>query len=57
MFSTNQNRYEKQKERAIKRKLEFINLLGGCCQKCGYKKNITALNFHHRNPKEKQREI
>lgn len=24
------------------------------CQKCGYSKSISALDFHHRNPSEKK---
>lgn len=28
-------------------------MLGGCCSRCGYNKSITALSFHHINPKEK----
>jgi hypothetical protein len=26
---------------------------GGCCEKCGYNKNMAAFDFHHKNPKEK----
>ena len=26
---------------------------GGCCENCGYDKNLAALQFHHRNPHEK----
>jgi 5-methylcytosine-specific restriction endonuclease McrA len=36
-----------------KRKEKLINMLGGCCSKCGYKKSISALSFHHINPKTK----
>lgn len=39
--------------RRLDRKSELILSKGGCCQKCGYKKNYAALQFHHRNPKEK----
>ena len=28
-------------------------MMGGACQKCGYKKCIASLSFHHKNPKEK----
>lgn len=49
----NNNCYDKQKERALKRKLELIELKGGKCQICGYDKNIAALDFHHTNPEEK----
>ena len=41
------NTYHSQTVRAISRKLEFINLKGGCCSKCSYSDNISALEFHH----------
>ena len=53
----NPNEYRKQKERALKRKLELIELKGGKCEKCGYDKNIAALEFHHLNPSEKSFQI
>jgi hypothetical protein len=34
-------------------KLKAIEYLGGFCQKCGYDRCPDALEFHHRNPKEK----
>lgn len=37
-------------EKIKKLKLEF----GGKCKLCGYSKNLNALVFHHRNPKEKK---
>jgi hypothetical protein len=49
----NPNDFRKQKERAYKRKLELIDMLGGKCSKCGYDKNFAALEFHHKNPIEK----
>ena len=36
-----------------KRKEKLVKMLGGCCSKCGYKKSITAISFHHINPKDK----
>ncbi len=36
-----------------KRKEKLVKMLGGCCAKCGYKKTLSALSFHHLNPKEK----
>lgn len=38
-----------------KRKLKelMVEYKGGCCQKCGYKKYLGALEFHHLNPDEK----
>lgn len=32
-------------------KLWAVALLGGACQRCGYKKCIAALVFHHKNGK------
>lgn len=49
----NPNDYKKQCERALKRKLELITLKGSKCEKCGYDKNIAALEFHHINANEK----
>lgn len=40
-----------------KRKYYFITLKGGGCEVCGYKKNMTALEFHHINPKDKKFEV
>lgn len=44
---------EYHKKRGLKRKIELILSMGGSCKLCGYNKNITALDFHHLNPKEK----
>lgn len=49
----NPNSYKCQKKRGVERKIYFINKMGGCCSKCGYKDNIAALDFHHINPEEK----
>lgn len=45
--------YDNQKNRWINRKYEAIRLLGGSCIKCGYKKCIAALEFHHIDPNKK----
>lgn len=45
--------YEAQQKRGLSRKLELIKLLGGCCSKCQYNKNIAALSFHHIDPSKK----
>jgi len=39
--------YEAQRSRAELRKLKLIVLLGNKCSNCGYKKNSSALCFHH----------
>lgn len=51
------NNYQYQKLRGLKRKAEYILSRGGKCEICGYNKNITALEFHHKNPKEKKFQI
>jgi len=48
------NTYEYQKLRGLKRKVELIKLKGGKCEKCGYDKNISALDFHHIDPNIKE---
>lgn len=37
----------------MSKKIKLINAKGGKCKLCGYNKNYAALNFHHRNPREK----
>lgn len=44
--------YQKTKQRAIKNQL--ILYKGGKCEKCGYDKCAGALQFHHKNPQEKE---
>jgi 5-methylcytosine-specific restriction endonuclease McrA len=36
-----------------RKKIELVEYKGGKCVRCGYNKCIEALEFHHRNPKEK----
>jgi transposase len=52
-YSSNPNNYLAQKERAWVRKLRLVNEKGGCCQRCGYRKNLSALEFHHIDPQNK----
>jgi len=44
-------------EKRKRRKLMCIKILGGECKSCGYKKNLSALSFHHKNPDEKLFEL
>lgn len=37
-----------------KTKEELVNLKGGKCERCGYNKCLSALEFHHLDPKEKE---
>jgi hypothetical protein len=45
--------YKRRLENIRKRKLEAVAYKGGKCQKCGYKECIGSLQFHHRDPKQK----
>lgn len=40
-----------KRRKEIRRKA--VEYLGGKCSKCGYNKCIEALEFHHKNPTEK----
>lgn len=52
-YKNKEDLYKNQIQRWIKRKIKAIEYLGGKCIKCGYDKYHGALQFHHRNPKEK----
>jgi len=49
--------YPAQKKRGLKRKLYFVEKLGGKCSRCGYATNIAALSFHHLHGKEFQLDV
>lgn len=36
-----------------RKKIELVEYKGGECERCGYNKCIDALEFHHKNPNEK----
>lgn len=41
------------KMRRYRTKMAAVKLLGGSCTKCGYNKNISAFEFHHLDPSQK----
>jgi hypothetical protein len=45
--------YELQQHRGKSRKLKLLEILGGACGICGYRKNYSALTFHHKDPSKK----
>ena len=47
---------KRRNERYKERKREIIMLVGGGCSLCGYNKNIACLDFHHSDPKLKEKE-
>lgn len=40
--------------RRLKFKKKSVDYKGGFCVSCGYNKNLTALEFHHKNPQDKE---
>jgi len=48
------NSYYRQTIKGYIRKLKLIKLSGGGCSVCGYKKNISSLNFHHKDANKKE---
>jgi len=42
--------YSAQQMRGRKRKIDLVNLKGGQCARCGYRRNHAALEFHHTDP-------
>ena len=56
------NRSENQNTKRVyfrrkKLKERFVKQLGGKCERCGYNENPMILEFHHKNPEEKEFEI
>jgi hypothetical protein len=43
----------RQNKNRFRRRTTYKNMLGGRCQKCGYKKCMDALQFHHKDPSQK----
>ena len=53
-MTNNPNSYENQKLRGLKRKYEYVMKRDGKCERCGYNKNFSALQFHHIDPSTKK---
>lgn len=53
----NQCRIENVIKHRQKRRQQAIEYMGGCCQDCGYNKCYGALQFHHLNPSEKDKDF
>lgn len=45
---------EKNREWKMREKQKAVDYKGGKCTVCGYSKCLTALEFHHTNPEEKE---
>jgi len=48
---------EYTKERRQRIKQEYVSSFGGKCIKCGYDKYSGALEFHHKDPTEKEADL
>lgn len=46
------SRYHKKKNTGLKQ--QWVDLAGGCCQRCGYDESQAALSFHHIYREEKE---
>ena len=44
-------------KRRWKTKIEFVELLGGKCQRCGFKGHPGVFHFHHKDPSQKSHEL
>lgn len=47
-------RNKSKSKRGRKYKKQLVEYLGGRCEKCGYDKCYSALEFHHKNPSKKK---
>ncbi len=45
--------YGAQQKRGRKRKIALVRLHGSKCEQCGYKRNFSAMEFHHVIPTNK----
>lgn len=46
--------YQSQNDRRKVLKKRAIDLLGGKCQICGYNRNLASIDFHHKDPSQKE---
>jgi hypothetical protein len=49
--------YVAQGARGMQRKRSLVQRAGGRCIRCGYCRNLAALNWHHRVPSDKSFEL
>ena len=48
---------QEHKSERRRRKETLVKMLGGHCVRCGYKKSLKALSFHHKDPRKKSFDI
>ena len=49
--------HERQKELKIEKKRRAIALMGGKCEKCKYNRCIACMDFHHKDPTQKDSDL
>jgi hypothetical protein len=47
----------RQREKSVEVKQQCVDYLGGKCEMCGYNKCLKALEFHHKDPTQKDFQI
>lgn len=57
MTDTGINSYLQYKKTTQNLKVKLVKVFGNSCQSCGYSKNYAALQFHHKDPKNKSFEL
>lgn len=45
--------YVRQQLRGLERKIRLVAIAGGNCVRCGYRRNLAALAWHHLDPSAK----
>ncbi len=53
----NKNFLNKRKEKIKNQKIKCVEYKGGKCERCGYKKSLRALTFHHKIREDKEKQI
>jgi hypothetical protein len=51
--NTRHQSYASQQARGLRRKCQLIVEAGGRCTRCGYRRNLAALTWHHIEPASK----
>jgi len=52
-----QRQHERQKELKIEKKQRAIKLMGGKCEVCRYNRCIACMDFHHKDPAQKDSDL
>ena len=53
-YTRSRNTLRSQKNRSSNLKYTFVEMAGGCCQRCGYSEFQSGLDFHHIDKSQKE---